>query len=62
MIYEQLWPLLDSARDKVAKSIDESVAVKGESKDAGDFFSKMNPDDFGGKGKKEAPKPPNPQD
>jgi hypothetical protein len=62
MIYEQLWPLMDQARDKVTKAVDESVAVKGEAKDAGDFFSKMNPDDFEGKPKKEGPKPPNPQE
>ena len=34
MIYEQLWPLMDAARDKVTKAVDESVAVKGDSKDA----------------------------
>ncbi len=62
MIYEQLYPLLDQARDKVVKSIDESVAVEGDPKHVGDYFGKMNPDDFEGKPKKDAPKPPNPQE
>jgi hypothetical protein len=62
MIYEQLWPMLDEARDVVAKKIDGSVAVEGDPKHVGDFFNKMNPDDFDGKNKKDAPKPPNPQE
>ncbi len=62
MIYEQLWPKLDTARDKVREAVDSRVAVEGDPKHVGDFFSKMNPDDFDGKPKKEAPKPPNPQE
>ena len=54
--------LLDQARDKVVKAIDDSVAVEGDPKHVGDYFSKMNPDDFEGKPKKDAPKPPNPQE
>lgn len=61
MIYEKLWPLFDNARDKVSKSIDGSVAVQGDPNAANDFFNKMDPDALGGK-KKDAPKPPNPQE
>ncbi len=62
MIYETLYPLLDQARDRVVKSVDESVAVQGDPKAAHDFFNKMNLDDLDGKTKKDAPKPPNPQE
>jgi hypothetical protein len=62
MIYEQLWVSLDKARDKVVKSIDDSVAVEGDPKHVGDYFGKMNPDDFEGKPKKDAPKPPEPKE
>jgi hypothetical protein len=61
MIYEQLWPLFDSARDKASKAIEGTAAVDADPKAAHDFFNKMDPDALDGK-KKDAPKPPNPQE
>jgi hypothetical protein len=63
MIYEQLYPILDSARDDVMKAVktDTSETVQAQPKDVGDFFQKMELDDLEGKPKKDAPKPPKPQ-
>jgi len=64
MIYEQLYPVLDTARDRVMNEskIDNSETVQGDPKHVGDFFNKMELDDLGGKAKKDAPKPPKPQE
>jgi hypothetical protein len=62
MIYEQLYPMLDKARDDLTKALDESVAVQGNPQHVGDFFKNMNLDDIDGRPSKEAPKPPKPQE
>jgi hypothetical protein len=58
MIYKELYPMLDAARDNVAKAIDESVAVQNNPEHVGDFFKNMNLDDIDGK----PAKPPKPQE
>jgi hypothetical protein len=60
MIYRDLYPMLDSARDNIAKAV--GPAPKADTKDVGDFFSKMNLDDMDGKPNKDEPKPPKPQE
>jgi hypothetical protein len=60
MIYRDLYPMLDSARDKIAKAV--GPVAKADTKDVGDFFSKMNLDDMDGKPNKDEPKPPKPQE
>jgi len=63
MIYEQIYPVLDQARDRVmneAKVGDETV--RAEPKHVGDFFNKMELDDLEGKAKKVVPKPPQPKE
>jgi hypothetical protein len=60
MIYRDLYPMLDSARDKIAKAV--GPVVKADTKDVGDFFGKMNLDDMDGKPNKDEPKPPKPQE
>ena len=62
MIYEQLYPVLDSARDRVmneAKVEDETV--QSDPKHVGDFFNKMDLDDLEGKPKKERRSRPSPR-
>ena len=64
MIYEQLYPVLDQARDRVMNEskIDTTETVRRDPKHVGDFFNKMDLDDLEGKAKKDAPKPPKPQE
>jgi hypothetical protein len=63
MIYEKLYPVLDQARDRVMSEAKiEGDTVRADPKHVGDFFNKMNLEDFDGKPNKEAPKPPKPQE
>ncbi len=62
-IYEQLYPILDQVRDRVVKAadLDSAEAVRAEPKHVGDFFNEMNLDKLDAN-KKDAPKPPAPQE
>ncbi len=62
IIYEQLYPVLDQARDRVVSEakLGPGEQPAGNPKHVGDFFNKMDLDRLEGK-KKDAPKPPNPQ-
>jgi len=66
VIYETLWPLMDSARDRFMNEakVNSGDAVQADPKHVGDFFNKMELDDLEGKPKKkdDAPKPPKPQE
>jgi len=62
LIYEQIYPSLDQARDRVLSETKLDTNVKPvEPGHVGDFFGKMDLDTLEGKGKKDAPKPPNPE-
>jgi hypothetical protein len=60
-IYDTLFPLIDSARDKVTSAKLDSGEAQANPQHVGDFFNKMDLDQLEGKKKKETPKPPNPQ-
>ncbi|MFI5461671.1 MAG: hypothetical protein ACHRXM_40315, partial [Isosphaerales bacterium] len=61
IIYEQIYPVLDQARDRVMSEAKLDNTPKAEPGHVGDFFSKMDLDQLEGKSKKAAPKPPNPE-
>ncbi len=62
IIYEQIFPVLDQARDRVMSEAKLDANAKPvEPGHVGDFFSKMDLDTLEGKAKKDAPKPPNPE-
>jgi len=61
IIYEQLYPALDTARDRVIAAVKPANVPNAEPGAVGDFFGKMDIDQLEGKPKKAAPKPPNPE-
>jgi hypothetical protein len=61
MIYEQLYPVLDQARDRVISEAKLDNTPAPEPGHVGDFFNKMPLDQLEGKAKKDTPKPPNPE-
>ena len=63
MIYETLYPVLDQVRDRVVTETKLEPTEKAQANPShlGDVFSKMDLDQLEGKPKKDAPKPPNPQ-
>lgn len=62
-IYEELYPALDHARDRVMNEAKiDGETVRSDPKHVGDFFNKMNFDDVQGKAKKDVPSPPKPQE
>jgi hypothetical protein len=61
IIYEQIYPVLDQARDRVISEAKLDNTPAPEPGHVGDFFSKMPLDQLEGKNKKNVPKPPNPE-
>jgi len=61
LIYEQIYPALDDARDRVVSEARVDDLPKTQPGHVGDFFGKQDLDRLEGKAKKGAPKPPNPE-
>jgi len=63
MIYNNLYPVLDEVRDRVLREskVDENASAQANAGHVGDFFNKLDLDSLEGKGKKDNPQPPNPQ-
>jgi hypothetical protein len=63
LIYDQLYPMLDEVRDRIMREskVDETSTAQATPAHAGDFFNKLDLDSLEGKGKKNTPKPPAPQ-
>jgi hypothetical protein len=55
LIYNRLYPTLDSTRDRIR----EALGTKANPNDVGELFSNLTVDQLQGKGK-EAPQPPKP--
>jgi hypothetical protein len=63
-IYEQLYPILDQARDRIMNEskLDTAQAPRVDPQHVGDYFDKLDQEKADAKPKKDAPKPPAPQE
>jgi hypothetical protein len=63
IVYNKLYPLFAQTRDHVISEakLETQPSGKGHIGNVGDVFSKMSLDEIEGKGKKNTPQPPNPQ-